>query len=180
MNKQESLTDLSIETLLIHIDRDLNPSTAVAPPIYQTSTFRSDSAQDFADRTAEPRHPEYYTRFGNPTLKQAERVLAALEGADAALVTASGMAAATSAVLTFVERGSHIVAQANHYGGTTTLLRDFLPKFGVETTFVDQREPAAFEKAIRPATKLVLVESPSNPVMHLTDLAAVAGITKSR
>ena len=179
MNKQESLTDLSIETLLIHIDRDLNPSTAVAPPIYQTSTFRSDSAQDFADRTAEPRHPEYYTRFGNPTLKQAERVLAALEGAGAALVTASGMAAATSAVLTFVERGSHIVAQANHYGGTTILLRDFLPKFGVETTFVDQREPAAFEKAIRPTTKLVLVESPSNPVMYLTDLAAVAGIAKA-
>ncbi|HEY3052975.1 MAG TPA: aminotransferase class I/II-fold pyridoxal phosphate-dependent enzyme [Thermoanaerobaculia bacterium] len=173
------MSDLSIETLLIHIDRELNPSSAVAPPIYQTSTFRSDSAQDFADRTAKPRHPEYYTRFGNPTLRQTERVLATLEGAEAALVTASGMAAATSAVLTFVERGSHIVAQANHYGGTTTLLRDFLPKFGVETTFVDQRQPSEFEKAMRPTTKLVLVESPSNPVMHLTDLKAVAGIAKA-
>ncbi|HEY3054126.1 MAG TPA: aminotransferase class I/II-fold pyridoxal phosphate-dependent enzyme [Thermoanaerobaculia bacterium] len=179
MNKHDSPDDLSIETLLIQIDRELSPTSAVAPPIYQTSTFRSDSAQDFADRTAQPRHPEFYTRFGNPTLARAERVLAVAEGAEAALVTASGMAAATGTVLTFVERGSHIVAQANHYGGTTTLLRDLLPKFGVETTWVDQRDSSAFEKAMRPNTKLVLVESPSNPVMQLTDLAAVARIARS-
>src|SRR6266540_1372872 len=168
MNKHDSPDDLSIETLLIQIDRELNPTSAVAPPIYQTSTFRSDSAQDFADRTAQPRHPEYYTRFGNPTLARAERVLAVAEGAEAALVTASGMAAATGTILTFVEQGAHIVAQANHYGGTTTFLRDVLPKFGVETTWVDQRDCSAFEKAMRPNTKLVLVESPSNPVMQLT------------
>ncbi|HEV8661475.1 MAG TPA: aminotransferase class I/II-fold pyridoxal phosphate-dependent enzyme [Thermoanaerobaculia bacterium] len=179
MNKHDSPDDLSIETLLIQIDRELSPTSAVAPPIYQTSTFRSDSAQDFADRTAQPRHPEFYTRFGNPTLARAERVLAVAEGAEAALVTASGMAAATGTVLTFVEGGSHIVAQANHYGGTTTLLRDLLPKFGVETTWVDQRDSSAFEKAMRPNTKLVLVESPSNPVMQLTDLAAVARIARS-
>ncbi|MGZ8832612.1 MAG: aminotransferase class I/II-fold pyridoxal phosphate-dependent enzyme, partial [Thermoanaerobaculia bacterium] len=180
MSRNESLSDLAIETLLIHSDRELNHSSAVAPPIYQTATFRSDSAKDFTERTAQPRHPEYYTRFGNPTLAQTERVLAALENAEAALVTSSGMAAATAAVFAFVENGSHIVAQANHYGGTTTLLRDWLPKFGVETTFVDQRDTSAFERAMRPETKLVLVESPSNPVMHLTDLQAVARIAKSR
>jgi methionine-gamma-lyase len=180
MNKHGSTDGLSIETLLIHVDRELNTTSAVAPPIYQTATFRSDSAQGFLERTAQPRHPEYYTRFGNPTLAQAERVLATLEGAEAAVVTSSGMAAATAAVLTFVERGSHVVAQANHYGGTTTLLRDLLPKFGVETTWVDQRDASAFEKAMRPATKVVLVETPSNPVMHLTDMAAVARIAKSR
>ncbi|MGZ8829098.1 MAG: trans-sulfuration enzyme family protein [Thermoanaerobaculia bacterium] len=180
MSRNESLSDLAIETLLIHSDRELNHSSAVAPPIYQTATFRSDSAKDFTERTAQPRHPEYYTRFGNPTLAQTERVLAALENAEAALVTSSGMAAATAAVFAFVENGSHIVAQANHYGGTTTLLRDWLPKFGIETTFVDQRDTSAFEKAMRPETKLVLVESPCNPVMHLTDLQAVARIAKSR
>jgi len=180
MSRNESLSDLAIETLLIHSDRELNHSSAVAPPIYQTATFRSDSAKDFTERTAQPRHPEYYTRFGNPTLAQTERVLAALENAEAALVTSSGMAAATAAVFAFVENGSHIVAQANHYGGTTTLLRDWLPKFGIETAFVDQRDTSAFEKAMRPETKLVLVESPSNPVMHLTDLQAVARIAKSR
>lgn len=179
MNKHEPPDDLSIETLLIHIDRELNPTSAVAPPIFQTAMFRADSAEDFVERSGQSRHPEYYTRFGNPTLAQVERVLAALEGAEAALVTSSGMAAATAAVLAFVERGSHIVAQANHYGGTTSLLRDLLPRFGVETTWVDQRDASAFEKAMRPATKLVLVETPSNPVMHLTDLAAVARIAKS-
>src|SRR6266849_2759438 len=180
MNKHGAADERSIETLLIHIDRELNPSSAVAPPIYQTSTFRAGSAQEFVDRSGQARNPEYYTRFGNPTLAQVERVLAMLEGAEAAVVTSSGMAAATAAVLTFVERGSHVVAQANHYGGTTTLLRDLLPKFGVETTWVDQRDASAFEKAMRPATKVVLVETPSNPVMHLTDMAAVARIAKSR
>ena len=168
----------SIETLLIHADRELNKSSAVAPPLYQTSTFRSDSAQDFSDRMAQARHPQFYTRFGNPTLAQTERVLAVLEGAEAALVTASGMAAASSSVMALVQSGSHVVAQANHYGGTTTLLRDFLPKFGVETTWVDQRDTNAFAQAMRKNTKLVIVESPSNPVMHITDLAAVARIAK--
>jgi cystathionine beta-lyase/cystathionine gamma-synthase len=180
MSRNESLSDLAIETLLIHSDRDLNQSSAVAPPIYQTATFRSDSAKEFTERTAQSRHPEYYTRFGNPTLAQAERVLAALENAEAALVTSSGMAASTAAVFAFVQSGDHIVAQANHYGGTTTLLRDWLPKFGIETTYVDQRDTSAFERAMRPETKLVLVESPSNPVMHLTDLQGVAQIAKSR
>ena len=70
MSRNESLSDLAIETLLIHSDRELNHSSAVAPPIYQTANFRSDSAKDFNERTAQSRHPEYYTRFGNPTLAQ--------------------------------------------------------------------------------------------------------------
>src|SRR6478672_54850 len=105
MNKHDS--ELSVETLLIHADRGLNPSDAMAPPIYQTSNFRADSAEEFADRTAEVRNQEYYTRFGNPTLAQTESLLARLEGAEAAVVTASGMAAATSSVLTFVGQGDH-------------------------------------------------------------------------
>jgi methionine-gamma-lyase len=176
---KEKSDDLSIETLLIHADRELNQSSAVAPPIYQTANFRADSAADFMERAEQGRHPEFYTRFGNPTLAQAERVLATLEGAEAALLSSSGMAAFTSTVLTIVESGSHVVAQTSHYGGTTSLLRDFLPKFGVQTTYVDQRDSAAFQKALRPNTKLVIVESPSNPVMRLTDLQAVARIAKA-
>jgi methionine-gamma-lyase len=170
----EHLQAVSYETLLIHSDRHLNPTSAVVPPIYQTATFRGESAEDFAARAGQPRHPEFYTRYGNPTLSQVESVLAALEGAEAALVTASGMAAVTATVLTFVQQGAHVVAQANHYGGTLNLLRDLLPKFGVEVTQVDQRDPAAFRKALRPNTRVLLLESPSNPVMALTDLRAVA------
>lgn len=172
--------ELLIETLLIHADRELNRTASVAAPIYQTAMFRSQSAADFSDRAEQPRHPEFYTRFGNPTLAQVERVLAVMEGAEAALVTGSGMAAVTATVLAMVQSGSHVVAQTNHYGGTTVLLRDFLPKFGVEATYVDQRNPAEFEKAMRPNTKLVLVESPSNPLMRLTDLSEVARIARAR
>jgi methionine-gamma-lyase len=176
--KPDPCDGAAIETLLIHADRRLNPTSAVAPPIFQTATFRGDSAEDFARRAGEARHPEFYTRYGNPTLSQVESILAALEGAESALVTASGMAAASTAVLTFTGHGTHVVAQTNHYGGVLNLLRDLLPRFGVEVTQVDQRDPSEFQKAMRPNTKLLLLESPSNPVMALTDLRAVAQIAR--
>jgi methionine-gamma-lyase len=168
------------DTLLIHADRSLNETSAVAPPIYQTATFRAAGAEDFARKSGATRPVDCYTRFGNPTLAQAEKVLAALEHAESALLTASGMAAATATVLTFVRQGSHVVAQTIHYGGTLNLLRDLLPKFGVGVTQVDQRDPDAFRRAIRPETKLLLLESPSNPLMWLTDLRAVASIAGER
>jgi methionine-gamma-lyase len=174
------LTEASPETQVIHAARHLDPTSAVAPPIYQTSTFRGQSAEDFAIRAGEPRHAEFYTRYGNPTLSQAEAVLASLEGAESALMSASGMGAVTSSVLTFVHQGAHIVAQREHYGGTLNLLRDLLPRFGVEVTQVDQTDLSAFERAIQPNTKLILVESPSNPLMTITDLRAVAEIAKAR
>jgi methionine-gamma-lyase len=176
----EHLHDASYETLLIHADRFANATSSVAPPIFQTATFRGSSAEDFAERAGRPRHPEFYTRYGNPTLDQAQQVLAGLEGAESALVTASGMAAVSDIALTFLGQGNHIVAQTNHYGGTLNLLHDVLPRFGVEITQVDQRHPDNFRKAIRPNTKLILVESPSNPVMALTDLRAVVSMAKER
>jgi cystathionine gamma-lyase len=168
----------AIETRLIHADRTLNRTAAVVAPIYQTAMFRAQTIEDFAVRAGQPRHPEFYTRFGNPNQEQVERVLAAAEGAEAAVVSGSGMAAVSTAVLTFAGQGAHIVAQENHYGGTTALLRDFLPRFGIEVTLVDQTDVAAFASVMRPSTKLVIVESPSNPVMKITDLRAVAALAK--
>ncbi len=178
--KVDHLKKVSVETKLIHTDRELNSTSAVAPPIFQTATFRGDSAQDFADRASRPRHPEFYTRYGNPTLSQVESVLASLEGAEAALVTGSGMGAVSATVLAIVSQGDHVVAQKNHYGGTLNLLKSFVPRFGVEVTQVDQTDTAAFEKAVRPNTKLILIETPSNPLMTLTDIAAVAKLARSR
>lgn len=177
--KKEDLKDAATETKVIHLDRALNATSAVSPPIFQTANFRSDSAEDFAQRAGQARHPEFYTRYGNPNLSQVEAVLADLEGAESALVTASGMGAITAAVLTIVHSGAHVVAQKNHYGGTLNLLSNLLPKFGVEVTQVDQRDPNAFEGALRPNTRLVLVETPSNPTMTLTDLRAVADIARA-
>lgn len=169
-----------LETRLIHGDRHLNHTSAVAPPIFQTANFRGDSADDFAYRAGEPRHPEFYTRYGNPNLAQVECLLADLEGAESALVTASGMGAISATVLALVAAGDHVVAQTNHYGGTDNLLGKLVTRFGVEVARVDQRETANFERALRPNTKLIVVETPSNPIMALTDLAAVASLAKSR
>lgn len=178
--KPEHLKNASIETQLIHSDRHLNPTSGVAPAIFQTSTFRGSSTEDFAIRAGQARHPEFYTRYGNPNLAQVESVLASLEGSESALVTSSGMGAVSATVLTVVSQGNHVIAQTNHYGGTTNLLQKLLPRFGVEVTQVDQRNSSAFEQAVRPNTKLILVETPSNPVMQITDLRAVVALAKSR
>lgn len=171
---------LDPQTLAVHADRHLNETSSIAPPIYQTTTFRAASAEEFVKHAATPRDEQFYTRNANPTFRQAEAVIAALEGAEAALVTASGMAAVAAAALALLERGAHVVAQQFQYAGTSTLLRDLLPRYGVETTFIDQADPAAFEKALRPETRLMIVESPSNPLMRITDLRAVADLARAR
>jgi methionine-gamma-lyase len=179
MNR-DSRDDLAPDSLAIHADRDLNDSHAVAPPIWQTSTFWADSGPEFLDMATAPRHDRFYTRYGNPNHSQVEAVVAALEGADAAMVTSSGMAAITGAVLANVSAGDHVVAQTSLYAGTIGLLKKVLPRFGVEATLVDQRDPQNFAAAIRPNTRLIVVETPSNPVAAVTDLAAVAELARGR
>lgn len=176
----DPMKNVSLGTMLIHGDRELNRTSAVTPPIYQTANFAGTSPEDFLDRSSRPRHPEFYTRYRNPNAAQVEALLAKLEGAEAALLVGSGMGAVSLAVLGLIEHGMHIVAQTCHYGGTITLLRDVLPRFGVTVTQVDQRDASAFAAAMRPNTRLVLVESPSNPGMRLTDLRAVADIAHAQ
>lgn len=165
---------MKAETLVVQGDKPHNETRAVSPPIFQTSTYVAPSAEDFLEVATEPRHPQFYTRYGNPNHAQAEAVLAGLEGMDAALLAGSGMGSITTAILALVGSGDHIIAQESLYAGTIALLQNHLPRFGVETTFVDQTDVAAFEAAIRPTTRLMIVETPSNPLMKLTDLRAVA------
>jgi methionine-gamma-lyase len=172
--------DLAPDTLAIHADRDLNETHAVTPPIWQTSTFWAESGAEFLDMATAPRHDRFYTRYGNPTSTQVEAVVAALEGAEAAMLASSGMAAISGAVMANVSAGDHVVAQTSLYTGTVGLLKKLLPRFGVEATFVDQRDPHNFAAAIRPNTRLILVETPSNPLLAVTDLAAVAELAHAR
>lgn len=165
-------------TRVLHLDRDMDPGTGVAPAIQQSVTHFSESGEDFAAKASEPHNDQFYARHGNPTASRIARIVADLEGAEAAMMTASGMGAITTTVLALVAQGDHVVAQRSHYIGTTNLLTQVLPKFGVAATRVDQRDAAAFRAAIRPETKLFLVETPVNPTMHLTDLAAVAEIAR--
>lgn len=171
--------DLDFRSLVIHGDASEDEDSSVAPAIYPTSTHRARNAREFAEMANQPRHPRYYTRYGNPTHARCERLLARLENAQVALLFASGMGAICAAVLSHVGSGDHVLAQGAHYMGTTKLLSDLLPRFGVDVTLVDQTDTAAFERALRPRTKLVMLETPSNPTLALTDLAAVAQFAKA-
>jgi methionine-gamma-lyase len=169
----------SISTVAVHADRDVHPSRAVAPPIYQTATFWADDAEQFARAAVDPRGQDFYTRYGNPNHAQVAAVVAELEHTEAAMVTASGMAALTTAVLALVSAGDHVIGQKSTYGGTASVLLNLLPRLGVSTTQVDQADPAAFETALTPRTRLILVESPSNPLLQVTDLRAVADLGRA-
>jgi cystathionine beta-lyase/cystathionine gamma-synthase len=168
--------DLGIETTLVHGDRTAASGAAVTPPIYQTSTFVFDDADAMAAAASTPTFERFYSRYGNPNHGAVERILVAIEGGEAAMVSASGMGAIASTVIALTHAGAHVVAQRMTYDGTRALLNDVLARFGVEVTFVDQHDDVAFATAMRPNTKLVMLESPSNPLLGITDIGAVARI----
>ena len=168
-----------ISTVAIHADRDVHPSRSVARPIYQTAAFWAEDSESFARAAVERRGKDFYTRYGNPNHAQVAAVVAQLENTEAAMVTASGMAALTTTVLALVSAGDHVIGQKSTYGGTASVLLNLLPRLGVSTTQVDQTDPQAFEKALTPQTRLILVESPSNPLLQVTDLRAVADLARA-
>jgi methionine-gamma-lyase len=168
--------DLGIETTLVHGDRTAASGAAVTPPIYQTSTFAFDDADAMAAAARTPTFERFYTRYGNPNHGAVERILAAIEGGEAAMVSASGMGAIASTAIALTAAGTHVIAQRMTYDGTRALFNEVLSRFGVDVTYVDQHETAAFQTAMRPNTKLVMLESPSNPLLGITDIDAVARI----
>jgi cystathionine gamma-lyase/cystathionine beta-lyase/cystathionine gamma-lyase/homocysteine desulfhydrase len=163
---------MKFSTKAIHAGQDPDPATgAVSVPIYQTSTYAQEGLG---------KHKGYeYARTQNPTRSALEKNLAALESGRAAFAFASGMAA-TNAVMTLLQAGDHIIVSDNTYGGTFRLFERVLRKFGLEFSYVDAREPQNVEDAARPETRMVFVETPTNPVMSLVDIRAVAEITRRR
>jgi cystathionine beta-lyase len=150
-------------------------SGPLATPIFQTSTF---SVEDNEEQGRVTHSDKFYTRYGNPTHTVAEKTIAELEGAEAGLLFASGMGAITTTVLGLVRAGDHIVAQADLYGGTMKFLSQWLPQLGVETSFVETTRAADFEGAVRPNTRLMYLESPTNPTLKLMDLERAVGIAR--
>lgn len=163
-----------LDTLVTRTDRAPGSLPDIAPALHQTATFRAADDATFLEMATTPRHDAYYTRDGNPTISDVESLIAALEGAESCLLTASGMGAMSTAVLGLVRQGDRVVAQRTHYMGTTQLLGEVLPRFGVEVSVVDQADSRAIEEAVTPKTRLVVVETPANPLLTLTDLAHVA------
>ncbi|MFW6096593.1 MAG: trans-sulfuration enzyme family protein [Chloroflexota bacterium] len=172
--------DAGRATRLIHGATKDNPSMAVSSPIYQSATFRFDEPEEIAAAMVAEATPQFYGRYATPNTKQVETLVADLEGGEAAVAVASGMAAVSLVLLSFLEAGDHIVAQNTLYPTTNTLLSQKLPQLGIEYTLVDQTDAAAFARAIRPETRLLYVESPANPTLSLTDLAAIAALGQGR
>src|SRR6201997_3014644 len=159
-------------TRAIHVGNEADPSTgAVAPPIFATSTY----AQEELGKTK----GYDYSRAGNPTRTRLEENLASLEGGIASRVFGSGMAA-VGAICHLMKAGDHIVASNNLYGGVPRLFNQIMTNFGLEFTYVDTADPRNVERAIRKNTRYVYIETPTNPLMGLTDIAAVSEIAHKR
>ncbi len=147
---------------------------AVSVPIYQTSTFAFPTAEEGAARFAGTSRGPIYTRLGNPTVAALESCIAELEGGHGAVATATGMAAISTTLLALLQSGDHVVASHPLYGPSRSLLEGRLARFGIASTFVPAADGAALRAAIRPATRLVFVETPANPTLDLVDLQAAA------
>jgi cystathionine beta-lyase/cystathionine gamma-synthase len=167
-------------TRLIHASDAHNPTSAVSSPIFQSATYRFTEPETIAGAMATDAHAEFYGRYASPNTKQVEATIASLEQSEAALSLGSGMAAVSLVLLSLLKVGDHVVAQKTHYPTTTKLLAHKLPEFGIESTLVEQTEVDAFAAALRPHTRMIYMESPVNPTLSLTDLAAVAEIARSR
>lgn len=163
---------MKFATKLIHSGQTIDPRTgALSMPIYQTSTFRQQSMDHFGKYD--------YARSDNPSRESLEEAIACLEGGSRAFAFASGMAAITSALLIF-SAGDHLVVCDDVYGGTYRALTSIFNRLGIQTTFVDATNTQAIEAAIRPETRGIYLESPSNPLLKVTDLRAVADLARSK
>ena len=171
----------SAETKLVHgggIRTDMNETSEA---LFLNSGYSYPSSQHAEDLFLNKLngHHYNYSRFANPSLEMFQNRMALLEGAEAARSFATGMSAVTNAIMSQVRAGDHIVAARALFGGCRYVVEDLMPRFGVPSTLVDGRDPANFEKAMRPNTKLIFIETPTNPTLELVDIAAVSQVAKA-
>ncbi len=173
----ENIKEMGFDTRAIHGghigDKQFG---SLATPIYQTSTFIFDSAEQGGNRFAGQENGYIYTRLGNPTCTEVEEKLALLEGGEAAVSTGSGMGAISSALWTALKAGDHVVASDTLYGCTFALLNHGLTRFGIDVTFVNASNPEEVREALRPNTKVVYLESPANPTLKINDIRKISDI----
>jgi len=170
------LKKLGFSTKAIHAGNKKNDVGSAATPIYQTSTFIFDSAEQGGRIFSGEEDGYRYTRFGNPTNKVLEEKLAILEGAESCVSAASGMGAISTALWTTLKAGDHVIACSTIYGDTSALLNDGLKKYGVEVEFVDMAKPENVQKAMKENTKVVYLETPANPTLKVSDIEAISKI----
>ncbi|MGV0998764.1 MAG: O-succinylhomoserine sulfhydrylase [Fluviibacter sp.] len=177
-NKKTLPAGLATETLAVRAGMDRSAHNEHSEALYLTSSFVFDNAAQAALRFSGEEEGNVYARFTNPSVTLFEERLAALEGAEDCIATASGMAAITSLIMATLSAGDHIVASKSLFGSTMQLLGNIMPRFGIETTFVSQTNASEWEQAIRPNTKLLFCETPSNPLTEIADIRALASIAQ--
>ena len=173
MSKKENYRP---RTRLVHEGQIRSSFGETSEALYLTSGFIYDSAEQAEARFREEDDGYIYSRFGNPTVRMFEERMMALEGAQDARATTTGMAAVTAAMLSLLRAGDHVVAARALFGSCRYIVETFLPRYGIETTLVDGRDTNAWEQAMRPTTKVMFLETPSNPVLEVIDMQAVADI----
>jgi O-succinylhomoserine sulfhydrylase len=168
--------DWSFETLAVRAGQERSQFNEHSEALYLTSSFVFRNAAEAAARFSGAEPGNVYARFTNPTVTTLQERLAALEGAEGCIATASGMAAILATVMALMKSGEHIVASRSIFGATQQLFGTILPRFGIETSFVDQGTDDGFRVAMRPNTRLVFIETPSNPLTEVFDIAALAQV----
>ena len=168
--------EFDLDTLAVRAGIQRSQFNEHAEALYLTSSFVFDNAAQAAARFSGEEAGFVYGRFSNPTVSMLQERLAALERGEACIATASGMAAILSTVMALMKAGEHIVASQGIFGATQQLFGGILPKFGIDTSFVGSSDPAAFKAALRPQTRLVFIETPSNPLTEVFDIAALAEV----
>lgn len=167
------------ETLAVRAGQERSQFGEHSEALYLTSSFVFKSAAEAAKRFSGEEVGNVYARFSNPTVTMFEERLAALEGAEDCVATASGMSAIMALCLAHLKNGDHIVASGSLFGATVQLFSNILSRTGISTTFVPATDPAAWEAAIRPETKLFFLETPSNPLTEIVDIRAISAIAKA-
>ncbi|MGM0420070.1 MAG: methionine gamma-lyase [Bacillota bacterium] len=172
--------DWKFNTQAVHAGEKPCPETgALRVPIYQSSTFVFDNCEQGGRRFAGEEPGYIYTRLGNPTQSALEEKMAILEGKEDAIALGSGMAAVSSVVMGLLTAGDHLIASDTLYGCTFSLFSELLPKWGIDVSFVDMSELKNLEQEIKPNTRLIYTETPSNPTMNMVDLQGVAEIAQA-
>ncbi|SCY41422.1 O-succinylhomoserine sulfhydrylase [Nitrosospira sp. Nsp13] len=170
--------DFELETLALHTGIHRSQFNEHSEALYLTSSFVFDSAAQAAARFSGAEPGNIYSRFTNPTVTAFEERLAALEGAEACVATSSGMSAILACVMGLLSAGDHVIASRSLFGATVNLFNNILKRFNIETTFVSATDIAAWEAAVKPNTKLLFIETPSNPLTEISDIAALAAVAK--
>lgn len=173
------LQDAAIDTLAVRAGYQRSAEGEHSEALFLTSSYVFDSAADAAARFSGDTPGNVYSRYTNPTVRTFEERLAAMEGGEAAVATASGMAAILSTCLGLLKSGDHIVCSRSVFGATTVLLNKYLTRFGIETSYVDLTRPEDWEAAVRPTTRLFFLETPSNPLSETGDIRALAAVAHS-